>query len=270
MADANAIMGNYKFGPLTQDVYYQRAGAYAQKALALDPRSAEAYAVLGVLDDLKEMAFTPRGIAALRHSVALNPSYGPAHQWLGEALLDQGRVPAALHELQTAAQLDPLSVPIATWLSSAAYLDRHYDDAIAYAHQTLDLSPSRSDALAILGEAYEQRGDYNRAIAAFNRYATSCDSCAPEAAALLAHVYAVSHDAVRARAEILRAQQAYPGHVAPSDVAIALAAMGDRQAALTWFHRMKKEDERSLVALDPRLDLVRDDARFRDFTQAPA
>jgi DNA-binding winged helix-turn-helix (wHTH) protein/tetratricopeptide (TPR) repeat protein len=269
MADSNAIMGDYHFGPLPTRVYFSRARAYAQKALALDPRSAEAYALLGMLDNAAAMSFTPHGLAALRHAIALNPSYGPAHQWLGAALLSQGHPAEAMRELQIAVQLDPLSVPAVTWLSSAAYLDRHYDDAIAYARQTLDLSPRRSDALAILGMAYEGRGDYPHAIAAFERMGAACSTCGPEAAALLADVYAVQHNDAKARAEIQRAQ-ADPHDVAAEDVAIALAAMGDRPSALAWFHRVNKTYERPIIALDPRLDALRTDSRFRDFTQGPA
>src|SRR5262249_30008678 len=42
LADANATMGDYRYGSQTPTVYFARARGYAEKALSLDPNSAEA------------------------------------------------------------------------------------------------------------------------------------------------------------------------------------------------------------------------------------
>lgn len=277
LADANAIMANYGYGPLKSPVYYERAHAYAQKALALDANSAEAYAVLGMIDTdsmtekgetrASAAARAARGVSELRRSIALDPSYGPAHEWYGIALLEGGRAHDALRELQAAANLDPLSISTTAWLSSAAYLDRQYDEAIAYAHQAIDLAPSRPDVWQNLGLSYEARGDRALAIATYKIYATKCSSCATQAAALLAHAYAVQHDMPLARAALARAQ-ADP-NAPPSDIATALAAFGERASAFVWLSRMHGYPH-ALIALDPRLDVLRQDSRFRAFVQSPA
>jgi len=277
LADANAIMANYGYGSLKSPVYYERAHAYAQKALALDANSAEAYAVLGMIDtDLmtekgetraSAAARGARGVAELRRSIALDPSYGPAHEWYGIALLEGGRAHDALHELQAAANLDPLSISTTAWLSSAAYLDRQYDEAIAYAHQAIDLAPSRPDVWQNLGLSYEARGDRALAIATYKIYATKCASCATQASALLAHAYAVQHEMPLARAALAKAQ-ADP-NAPPSDIATALVAFGERASAFVWLRRMHGYPH-ALIALDPRLDVIRKDSRFRDFVQSPA
>ncbi|HEY8321465.1 MAG TPA: winged helix-turn-helix domain-containing protein [Candidatus Baltobacteraceae bacterium] len=277
LADANAIMADYGYGSLKSPVYMERAHAYAQKALALDADSAEAYAVLGMIDSemMSEKvlgrkaaaARTARGIAELRRSIALDASYGPAHEWYGIALLEGGRAHDALRELQAAANLDPLSISTTAWLSSAAYLDRQYDEAIAYAHQAIDLAPSRPDVWQNLGLSYEARGDRALAIATYKIYATKCASCATQASALLAHAYAVQHEMPLARAALAKAQ-ADP-NAPPSDIATALAAFGERTSAFVWLRRMHGYPH-ALIALDPRLDVLRQDARFRDFVQSPA
>jgi len=277
LADANAIMANYGYGSLKSPVYYERAHAYAQKALALDANSAEAYAVLGMIDTdsmtekgetrASAAARAARGVAELRRSIALDPSYGPAHEWYGIALLEGGRAHDALRELQAAANLDPLSISTTAWLSSAAYLDRQYDEAIAYAHQAIDLAPSRPDVWQNLGLSYEARGDRALAIATYKIYATKCSSCATQASALLAHAYAVQHEMPLARAALAKAQ-ADP-NAPPSDIATALAAFGERASAFVWLRRMHGYPH-ALIALDPRLDVLRQDSRFRDFVQSPA
>jgi DNA-binding winged helix-turn-helix (wHTH) protein/predicted Zn-dependent protease len=263
LADANAIAGNYGYGALRMSAYNDRARAYARKALALDPNSAAAYAILGLLD---ADAQPNRGIALLQRAIALDPSYGPAHQWYGEALLEKGRAPDALRELKIAAQLDPLSVSTTAWLSDAAYLDRQYGDAITYARQALDLSPKRYDELTVLGVAYEQRGDYRDAIVALRTFAASCRDCGPEADALLADVYARMHDVSRARSTLAIARRSGGDTVSPADVAVALASMGQRAEAIAWFSRLKRKYQ-VLAALDPRLDVLRDDAKFREFAR---
>ncbi|MDQ2992369.1 MAG: winged helix-turn-helix domain-containing protein [Candidatus Eremiobacteraeota bacterium] len=268
LADANAITGNYGYGALKPMVYYGRAHAYAQKALALDAKSAEAYAVLGMLGTLDTKSDRTRGIADLRRAIALDPSYGPAHQWYGTALLESGHAHDALRELQTAANLDPLSISTTVWLSEAAYLDRHYDEAIAYAHQAIDLAPQRPDVWQNLGESYEGRGDYAQAIATYKIFAGKCPSCASQADALLAHAYAVRHDMPQALAALAQAQ-ASPSPASPADIATAFAAIGERSSAFSWLRRLHGYP-RAMIALDPRLDVIRQDARFRDFVQSPA
>ena len=263
MADADAIAGIYGYGKLAPSAYSSRAQAYAEKALALDAKSAEAYAILGILDEKTD---PQRSIERLRRAIALDPSYGPAHQWYGMMLLQGGQAAGAVRELQIAAQLDPLSVSAAAWLSDAAYLDRRYGDAIVYARQALDLSPKRYGELLIVGVSYEERGEYPSAIAAFRSFAASCSDCAPEADAMLAHVYATMHDDSRARMSLARARRAGADAASPADIAIALAAMGDRSQALAWFARAKYADQ-AYAALDPRLDALRGDARFREYVR---
>lgn len=265
LADADAMMGDYHFGQAAPAVYMQRARAYAQKALTLDPRSAEAFAVLGIIE-IDSRGIMPSGIADLRRAIELDPSYGPAHQWYGIALLDQGDARGAMIQLQTAAQLDPLSVATTAWLTSAAYYSHRYDDAIAYAHQTLDMSPARTEVLQDLGAAYEARGEYARAIDAYKAYGANCPACAPEVSALLAQVYAVQNHMPAARAELASAQ-AHPQSVSPDDVAAAFTAIGDRVKAMAWLQRMRGHYGHALLALDPRLSALHDNAQFQSISK---
>lgn len=122
-----------------------------------------------------------------------------------------------------------------------------------------------------MGMAYEALGQYHSAIAAYQRYADGCARCRPEAAALLAHVYAASHDYTDAAAQLRIAQQGMAGDVVdPEDVITALVAMGRRSDALHMLMRAQRSQLGGMIAIDPRMDPVRADARFRPFTQGPA
>ncbi len=269
LADAYVIMAQYRYGPLKPYIYYKRALAYARTALGLDSRSAAAYAALGVVAYSEHDQVAAE--AKYRRAIAFNPGFAPAHQWYGIALLTQGRGRRALKELQTAADLDPLSVATTAWLSEAAYFARRYRDAIAYARQTLDLSPKRIDAYETMGLAYEALGNYARAIQAYRTFAGKC-RCRAEAAALLAHVYAKMHRFGKARAQLAIAQAGIASRrVDPEDVVMAFIAMGERNEALRLLQDGGHKDfDRPMIAIDPRMDPVRGDARFRAWTQGPA
>ncbi len=229
LADANVTMGDYCYGTHRPAVYFARAREFANKALALDPNSADAHAALGFIAlRSKNM---PDAFAELQRAIVLDPSYAPAHEWYGIALLGRGRFSEGLRQLKIAADLDPLSVATTAWLGSAAYVSRRYGDAIAFSRQALELAPQRTDALMTIGEAYEAQGNTTRAIAAFKRYGSVDAFYRPEAAALLAHAYAIEHRMPQARAQLSYAR-AHAGEVNPTDLAAAAEAVGDRSVAL--------------------------------------
>jgi DNA-binding winged helix-turn-helix (wHTH) protein/Flp pilus assembly protein TadD len=263
LASADAMMADYGYGEAPAKLYVARARAYAHKALILDPESGEAYAVLGMLATEKKSGTMPNLVEAfkdLRRAIALDPASGPAHEWYGVALLEKGNVIAAYAELNKAAQLDPLSVATTAWLGTAAYLERRYPDAVAYARETLDLSPQRADAYQTLGLSYEALGDDARAAAAFTRLAEVCDECRGQAAALLTPIYARTNRIAEARAEMAFAQT-HRKAVAPEDLALAFAAVGQRGAALDLLRRSRSEYVAAELANDPRFAALRRDAR---------
>ena len=87
----------------------------------------------------------------------------------------------------------------------------------------LDLAPQRTEVWTTIGEAYEAEGNYSRAAEAFNLYGSSCADCRAEAAALLAHTYALEHKLPQARTELAYARL-HPRDVDQTDLAAAVAA----------------------------------------------
>ncbi len=268
LASAYAIEGDYHFGPLSKPQAFALASDYARKALSIDPRSAEAMADIGLAQ--VDAGHESAGELWFRRAIAANNSYAPAHQWYGMSLLQRGNGAAAYRELQRAANLDPESVAATDWLSQAAYLSRRYRDAVSYARQTLDLSSQRYDAYGTMGMAYEALGDYHKAIVSYEIFARSCAACQGEAAALMAHAYAAIHDDSAAEAELSKARAAMAMQmVDPEDLVTALVAMGRRTEALKMLEDHKRALFPGALAIDPRMDPVRDDKRFRLFIKGP-
>jgi len=265
LAAAYAVEGDYQYGPLSKKQAFARAEDYARQALAVDRNSSEAHAALGLAElDTMRRATAER---EFRRAIALNAASAPAHQWYGIALLMDGKGADAFTELHKASDLDPESVAATDWLSEAAYMARRYTDAVNYARQTLDLSPHRYSAYTTLGLAYEALGEYKAAIGAFNTFAASCPDCREKAAPYLAHVYASSRDLAAAQAELHLAQSGVASRrVDLADFITALVGMGRRSEALAVLRTTKKDDY-SILAIDPRMDPVRDDARFRRYIE---
>ncbi len=264
LADANAMMGDYGYGGAKPDVYFERAAGYAKKALAVDPASAEAHAALGLIAMDKD--HRAEAMRELQEAIKLDPACGPAREWLGVALVERGDVAQGYAQLKMAADLDPLSVATTAWLGQAAYFQHHFTDAIAYSRQALELSPQRSDAWAIIGDTYEVEGNVTRAIAAYRRYGAADPENRPEAAALLAHAYALGHRMNEALAE-LKYAQAHAKDVFPFDLAIAAAATGQRSAALGALKNVHSRNLWTAIARDPRFDVLRRDEAFRKLSQ---
>ena len=267
LAEANAMIGDYDYGPAKPKVYLDRARAYAQRALGIDPQSAEAHAALGLI--ALDASDVNTALAQLRQAIAYDPACGPAHEWYGIALLRRGQLNEGSAQLKIAADLDPLSVATSAWLGSAAYLDHRYGDAIAYSRQALELSPARTEVLTTIGEAYEAEGNLHRAIEAFEQYGRSSADCRGEAAALLAHAFALAHRMDEARAQLAYARS-HARRVEPMDLAAAAAAVGERSAAIATLRKMKSAMVWMAVENDPRFDELRSEPAFHKIAQAPA
>jgi DNA-binding winged helix-turn-helix (wHTH) protein/Flp pilus assembly protein TadD len=208
LADVNLTMGDYCYGTHRPAVYFARARAYAEKALALDPNSAQAHAALGFI--ALQYNDQTTGMTELRHAIAIDPSYAPAHEWYGIALLRGGDPTDGLRHLQIAADLDPLSPATTAWLASTALQAGRFGDAVTYSRQALELSPQRRDALLTMGRAYEAQGDYDSAIRIFKRYAASKSIFQREGAAMLARAYALSRGDKKAASRMLPGVPTHP------------------------------------------------------------
>jgi TolB-like protein/Flp pilus assembly protein TadD len=105
MADTWLLLSTY--GNVTTMKATEKAQAMIDKALAIDPESAEAFAALG----LARMQIGQKDAAesALRQAVELNADYIPAQLWLAGVLGDQGRYPEQNLVLEEAMLRDPLN-----------------------------------------------------------------------------------------------------------------------------------------------------------------
>jgi TolB-like protein len=105
MADTYLLLSQY--GNITTMKATEKAQAMIEKALALDPESAEAFAALGLAR--WQIGQMDAAESALRHAVSLNEDYIPAQLWLAGVLGELGRYPEQHRVLEQAMLRDPLN-----------------------------------------------------------------------------------------------------------------------------------------------------------------
>jgi serine/threonine protein kinase/tetratricopeptide (TPR) repeat protein len=91
-----------------------RALPLVERALTLDPASAEAWYARGNIAGLAQYRFV-EAEGMLRKAIELAPSLAEAHLYLGGVLYFRGRPDEAIPALRRAARLDPISPTTAAW-----------------------------------------------------------------------------------------------------------------------------------------------------------
>ncbi|OYW06231.1 MAG: hypothetical protein B7X11_01205, partial [Acidobacteria bacterium 37-65-4] len=103
---------------LSPKVRYPQAKLNAEKALELDPDSAEAHTAVAFLRYKFEWRWHDAE-TEFQRAIALDPRDALAHHWYGEFLSLMGRSTEGINELRRALGLDPLSLAIRADLAAA-------------------------------------------------------------------------------------------------------------------------------------------------------
>ncbi len=260
LADTYALMGAFGFLPPAEAM--EKAKASAARALELDETLAEAHASLGLAKMLYDWDWR-ESERQFKRAVALKPGYATGHHWYAELLMATGRSREAMAQLQTAANLDPLSLIIATDQGRALYFARRYDDAIAQYKKVLDVEPRFVFAHICLGLTYVEKGMYDQAIAEYEEVGRLAED--RQALVLLAHAYGLAGRKAEARKRLAALEKlAATSYVSPHSLAIVHLGLGETDPAFAWLDKSLAERSQWMAYLrvDPRMDRVRSDPRF--------
>lgn len=267
VADSYIVDGG-RYLEVEPKIAYGRAGAAAMMAVQLDDSLAEAHTSLAAV--LTDFNWDWRGAdREYRRAIELNPNYATAHSWYAEQLSRMGRHDEAVAEARLAMELDPVSIfgnMLVAWI---LYFARRYIEAIAQATRTLELDSDYATALRILGWADEETGRHEEAITAHAR-AAELTGRRPNFMAQLGRAYALAGRFAEARQTLDQLMEASKvSYVSALDIAIIHAALGEIDTALDWMDRAFEErsDHLPYIRVNPRLDILRDQPRFRDLLQ---
>jgi tetratricopeptide (TPR) repeat protein len=103
------------------------------------------------------------------HTLACTSDNLMAHNNLGSALLQKGKVDEAMVHFQTALQIKPDSAEGSYNLGNALLQKGKVDEAMVYYQKALQINPADSEACYHLGSALLQKGRVEEAIAHFQR-----------------------------------------------------------------------------------------------------
>jgi len=242
-----------------------KAKAAAMRALELNESLAEAHTTLGRIFANYDWNW----VAAekeYKRAIELNPRYAIAHQWYGGYLQCMGQPDESIKERLLAQQLDPLSPIISFELAMAYYFQRDYDRAIDQFKKTLELDPNFPPVQVFLPAAYEQKGMYAEAFAAFNLSQPETDF----AIGGLGHLYAITGRRNEAVQQIDRLKElSKKQYVRSNYIALIYTGLGDKDKAFAWLETAIEEHayQMSNLKLEPRFDVLHSDPRFKDLVR---
>jgi tetratricopeptide (TPR) repeat protein len=261
LAGAYALSGEYL--ALAPALAFARARGAAQRALALDASSAEAYAVLGEVACYHDRDFAEAD-ARYRDAVALAPhAIAPAvlRAWF---LCIAGRAREAADLLSAAIEHEPCSLILQTTLAVTAIFRRRHAEAEELLRAVLDVDPEYVHARYYLAMALQLQGRYADALALAD--GALPDGYEQQLLALRGYLLARlgRHDAARACEVDLHGLAARGRYLSSYNTALLALGPGDRDAALALLENgLAARDPWIVFVLQhPQFDELRGGARF--------
>ena len=268
LADCYVTLGSWENGTVPPLEAMAQAQEAATKALQLDSRLVEAHTTLAYRTTHYEWDWESAE-AQFKHAFELNPNYAVCHHWYSHFLTALGRTEESLRASRRCLELDPLDLLTNAHLAWHYQFARQYEQAIEQCWKTNEMHPNSFFPAYLLGLAYEQQGQIDRAVEEF-QIAVKMSGRVTYAAAGLGHLYGRSGKVADARAiyDELSAR-GKRDYVPAYDLALVCAGLGWKDQALEYLS--KSYEERSgwmtYLKVDPRLDALRSDARFQELLQ---
>lgn len=140
-----------------------RLKAAARTAVELDGSLPQAVFAMGAIKGYIEWDW-PIGIATLRRTIDLNPSFAMAHYHLAWYLVLQGQMQEAIAEHIKAREADPLNPLMTAWLGELYRMNGQPDLAIAETRKAIELNPKFPPSYFVQGLTYADQGQWDKAV----------------------------------------------------------------------------------------------------------
>lgn len=243
-----------------------KAKAAAAKGLEIDKDLAEAHVSLGYIRFTYDLDWPEAG-KHFEQALALNPAYTRAHTFYPFYLSSIGRSEKAVEVAQRTLDLDPASPAVSHSLAVQLYIARKFDQAIAQAHQTLEMDANFFISYAVLGEAYLSHEMYREGLSALEKYSELSRGSAASLA-LLGYAHARSGERQESLQMIDTLKSASKQRFVPAlFVALVYAGLEESDHAFTWLENAYKErfNRLAYLKIEALWDPIRSDPRFAEF-----
>ncbi|HLY91976.1 MAG TPA: winged helix-turn-helix domain-containing protein, partial [Candidatus Angelobacter sp.] len=251
------------FSPISADPLYAKARDAADKALALDPRLAEAHNSEAYVKLYHDWDFKGAEQEFLK-ALALNPNYATAHQWYAELLSFEGRHEEAITQVTRALLLDAQSAVVHHQAGQVFRSARQHSKAMAEYERSLQLDPQLWANYFTIYRIYRGNGDYEKALDALQKHANLGNPAYRKAVAEAVHAFhQYGRDAFLRKS--LQTWTATGWPVTRYYEAWDYAALGDSDKSIQVLER--EYARHNLLLLDAKtdqeLDSLRSDPRFQ-------
>ena len=268
LADANIWLYS-GLGVLSANDAVPDARSAVAKALELDPTLADAHRVRALI--AMNHDWDRKGAEeALTRALRLGPGSASSHLWNAWRLaLLERRHDEALIELDEAERLNPLDLQLKTQIGYVHHFHHDVDRAIEQFEKVLSLEPTFAFAHYALGDAYTQKGQFERGIREFN-HAIALAGRSVNHVAALGYAYGRSgnRDLARDHLEELTTRAAH-GYVPAMWSALIYLGLSDHDSVFGRLDRAFEERDGSLILITGAVefDAVRDDHRFKSLLE---
>ena len=249
-------------GVITATEGKSKAKAAAEKALALNPASAEAHTSLANYKSWYEHDWAGAE-KEFRRAIELNPNLAFAHDQFGLTLACQGRFDESIVEGRRAVELDPLDPAIAIDNTMALVGQGQFQKAQDEARRGAELDPTFFFPQMQFGWFDLQQGNARAAVPKLEKAAAM--EAPPFVTAYLGYAYGAAGDKAKALATIEEIKKKGVGNfVPPLNLALVYLGLGDHARALDYLEQAQAADSQWMMYLkvDRIFDPLRADPRF--------
>jgi TolB-like protein/DNA-binding winged helix-turn-helix (wHTH) protein/Tfp pilus assembly protein PilF len=269
LADTYFYLGYY-WGRMPPTDAMPLARAAAQKAIDIDPDSAEGHTSLGTVELTYDWNF-PAAEQEFQRAIALNPNNEWSHHIYSALLIATGRPEQSIAEARKAVEVDPVSSSARNFLGLMLADAGRVDEAIQEDLKTLEIHPIQANLVGTHGrlqDSYRSKGMYEEA---FEEHIKTLEAAGVDAKEVDRHrrVYAekgwrgLDEDFLK---QLLADWQKDHWHFTTFEIAGMYARLGDKDQAFTWLNKSVELRSTILWALDaePAFASLRSDPRFAE------
>jgi len=267
IGESYMTLGESAFGAIPPAEAYQKATAAVQKALLINPNSAEAYMILGNAQ-IKHEWNIEAGDIAYRKTIALNPNFARVHLLLAWNLMRESRFEEAETEVRRAAELNPTSLEIAAESGYPAFFAGNYDKAILQFRQAVEFDKNSISARLNLCRALQHAGRFDEAWTQLETVEKNIGRGIPIIEMVRGRTLAMQGKRTEAQKiyDTLLARKQKGDYISPLYLAILAADINDREAVFGWLNKSYEERNDYLLQLSyaPEFTRFHDDPRFQE------
>lgn len=263
LADSYSVMPSY--GYMSPAEALPRATTAIQQGLQIDPDLAEAHSTYGLV--LASQWRWSEAETEFKRALEIDPKSAESHYKYAIQFLEPvGRFDDAIREMETALELDPLSIPIGANLAGVYVYYHKYDAGLEQAQKVYALDPGHATAIIWLANAYEGKEKYDEAIKLCE---TSLRSLPDNQDLLLimGSSYARSGRPEQTRPIISKLENmAKTQYVSFYRIASLYGDLGEKDHAFSALEKAYEEQDWEITRLkvDPFMDALRDDPRYKE------